>query len=808
MRPLTLTLEGFRSHEERTVIELEGRNLIAIVGPTGSGKSSILDALCYALYAKTSRFAGGSKGLRSLICSRSDAAAVRLRFTVDETNWVVTRSLPRRTAGQHLLEDEGSGDKHIGAAEVNSRIEELLGLDFDAFCSSVLLAQGQFARFLEAGTTDRMKILKGVFRYDQIDELRATAVRRRADLQRELDKIEGERRQIPEDARAQLAEARKEEKEWSEFSTRLHKAVPEEKRLAKQIEKSESIERDARSRRVRMDEDVRRIPAPEEFEALFAREATIEKALGEARERAAQASADLKSAQSELRTLEKRLGAEAELRDVRGEAKNLWDVAREIDELDNEIADRRESLERLKAAAATKESEEAKKLGHLDEARAQLRSIEQAHAAHALRGDLKKGEPCPVCEQEVEKLPRGKAPAALKTVRDALAKAEKAHKKSTEAATKARGEAEQARTLLDVARKGVAEKTKRFKALDATLRASVGRVKNPLEEIDERLAQLDKVKGRVAEASKLVERVRSDLDAATAQQNEFASQRQRVAAALIAVAGKLDLEVPEVDAPVEKLEGHAETAREALRSAMAEAEAAMKEAEESRAEATGALEELRESLELDSSQTITDALGDAKTQVGMARKKITELEKKIERAKELDHTERELRGRKDIFDQLADDLRNETFINFLLEDRRRLLSDLGSERLREMTGRYRFDDAGEFDIIDELDADKKRSVETLSGGETFLASLALAIALAETVARHGGRLQCFFIDEGFGSLDPESLDLALDGIERIVGPDRLIGVVSHVAELGRRVEDKIVLDKSPEGTTIVVSGAA
>ncbi|MDQ3987547.1 MAG: hypothetical protein M3280_13750, partial [Actinomycetota bacterium] len=74
--------------------------------------------------------------------------------------------------------------------------------------------------------------------------------------------------------------------------------------------------------------------------------------------------------------------------------------------------------------------------------------------------------------------------------------------------------------------------------------------------------------------------------------------------------------------------------------------------------------------------------------------------------------------------------------------------------------------------------------------------------------RHGGRLQCFFIDEGFGSLDPESLDLALDGIERIVGPDRLIGVVSHVAELGRRVEDKIVLDKSPEGTTIVVSGAA
>jgi exonuclease SbcC len=125
-----------------------------------------------------------------------------------------------------------------------------------------------------------------------------------------------------------------------------------------------------------------------------------------------------------------------------------------------------------------------------------------------------------------------------------------------------------------------------------------------------------------------------------------------------------------------------------------------------------------------------------------------------------------------------------------------------------MTSRYRFDDEGNFNVVDELDGDKLREISTLSGGETFLASLALALALAEAVQRAGGRLQCFFLDEGFGSLDAESLDLALDGIERIVSHDRLIALVSHVQAIAARIEDRIELDKSPEGMSLVSSGAA
>jgi exonuclease SbcC len=108
-------------------------------------------------------------------------------------------------------------------------------------------------------------------------------------------------------------------------------------------------------------------------------------------------------------------------------------------------------------------------------------------------------------------------------------------------------------------------------------------------------------------------------------------------------------------------------------------------------------------------------------------------------------------------------------------------------------------------------ADLTRKAASLSGGETFLASLALALALAEIVAREGGRLDAFFLDEGFGSLDAEHIALAMDGIERLVleGQDRLIVVVSHVAGLRDRLEDLIVLAKDEvTGDTALRSGAS
>ena len=167
---------------------------------------------------------------------------------------------------------------------------------------------------------------------------------------------------------------------------------------------------------------------------------------------------------------------------------------------------------------------------------------------------------------------------------------------------------------------------------------------------------------------------------------------------------------------------------------------------------------------------------------------------------------------RDLATRLAADLQPSRFLAFLLEEERAALADLGSTHFEELSGGgYRFTDDDRFDVLDLNAAATERRADSLSGGETFLASLALALALAEMVARGGGRLDAFFLDEGFGSLDPEHLDRAMAGIEHLVAEDgqRLVVLVSHVAEMRQAIEDLVVLDKDPRtGDTVVVSGAS
>ena len=187
------------------------------------------------------------------------------------------------------------------------------------------------------------------------------------------------------------------------------------------------------------------------------------------------------------------------------------------------------------------------------------------------------------------------------------------------------------------------------------------------------------------------------------------------------------------------------------------------------------------------------------------------MERNLATLNALDADEAATLSSRELLERLHGDLLDSGFVRWVLDEQRRVLADLAGVHLETLTaGRYRFSDDGEFDIIDLIAADLVRPATSLSGGETFLASLALALALAEIVSREGGRLDAFFLDEGFGSLDPEHLDLAMDGVERLVasGGDRLVVVVSHVPALRERFEDLIVLDRDAvTGMTRVVSGA-
>jgi exonuclease SbcC len=110
---------------------------------------------------------------------------------------------------------------------------------------------------------------------------------------------------------------------------------------------------------------------------------------------------------------------------------------------------------------------------------------------------------------------------------------------------------------------------------------------------------------------------------------------------------------------------------------------------------------------------------------------------------------------------------------------------------------------GTFTVVDHRNADEKRSVSTLSGGETFLVSLALALSLAETLAGSGGtRLDAIILDEGFGTLDDESLDTVASVLEGLAGKGLMVGVITHVKELAARASVRYEVTRGARGSTV------
>jgi exonuclease SbcC len=117
-----------------------------------------------------------------------------------------------------------------------------------------------------------------------------------------------------------------------------------------------------------------------------------------------------------------------------------------------------------------------------------------------------------------------------------------------------------------------------------------------------------------------------------------------------------------------------------------------------------------------------------------------------------------------------------------------------------MTGnRYGFSEA--FEIIDRLTG-LPRGVKTLSGGETFLASLALALGLVELAGRGGGRLESLFLDEGFGSLDANALSEALDALGRQAESGRMVAVISHLRSVAEAMDRVLAITAGPSGSQV------
>ena len=203
------------------------------------------------------------------------------------------------------------------------------------------------------------------------------------------------------------------------------------------------------------------------------------------------------------------------------------------------------------------------------------------------------------------------------------------------------------------------------------------------------------------------------------------------------------------------------------------------------------------------------AHGECEREQALAAQRLETARTDAERAREMQARAADYDGSARTSGTLAQELRRDRFIAYVQREAMQLLAADAAERLLTLSnGRYRLAaDGDSFAVIDKLNGDERRSVRTLSGGETFLASLALALALSERLPEIAGRggamsLESLFLDEGFGSLDQESLDIAIDGLEALAGGRRLVGVISHVPEVAERLPDRIEVVRNGAVSTI------
>lgn len=217
MRPIRLTIEGLRSFRAPVTVDFDGRNQVAIIGDTGAGKSSILEAITYALYGQTT-FSG--KANQELMNDTSTHLRVVLRFRVSGQEWEVARTLQRakdRSVGTpkaqlRRLDDAGNAVEMVEQVRpVDSRIQDVIGLDSDAFLRTVILPQGRFARLLvEDKPADRSRILSQVWRTDELEAAGAAAGAARQEIAVLRARLAQAASEYPADPAAHLAWLRRE----------------------------------------------------------------------------------------------------------------------------------------------------------------------------------------------------------------------------------------------------------------------------------------------------------------------------------------------------------------------------------------------------------------------------------------------------------------------------------------------------------------------------------------------------------------------------------------------------------------------
>ncbi len=811
MRPMRLLLDGFGTYRNATEIDFADVEFFALVGPTGSGKSTVIDALCFALYGTVPRW-GNENAIGFALAPSANTCQVCLVFELAGERYVAMRSLSRDKRGQvttkaarlERLDASVPADAPLGDIieasveqlaegpdQVKSRIQHLLGLSYEHFTQSVLLPQGGFSEFLRATPANRQRLLVELLAFGVYRDIgqRARERAQRADSLRDA----------AQQARDRLAGATR------EAETAAAERLTALTALAAQVDASlaalADVQRQA-AEAAQLLKDVgneaallARLSVPAEVPGLAEQIAAAEALVASGRQRREEAALAAEQANRARATLPDK----AETQRLLEMHKLRRDLVSEAGQQEAALARRREHEDKLAARLETADAA-------VTAAQVRLDAAQRAHAAAGLAQTLHVGDDCPVCRQAVLKLPQLEPPADLDAARAALGMAVAAlrharaeHQESAKAAASAKSARDGTRSRLD-------------KAVQVMAGAP------PEAELSRQLEAIIAADEAVASASRSAVARQTELAAAERSRTALAEDEQQAWAALNTARDKLVELVRGAPAIASSqglatawaaLAGWASTERDKRTRRFPELGAAVGGLQQRCTEAADAItKQLAENgVEVADLSRAAAALAGQRAQaeaylqrISADRKQAAQLDKQIAAHKEDGQ----------VAALLGNLLRATSFERWLCSEALDSLVREASATLLELSGgQYELDrdERNELVVIDYADAGTRRPVNTLSGGETFQASLALALALSrQVIGLSSGKreLNSMFLDEGFGTLDPDTLETVASTLEKLAtDSDRMVGVITHVTELAERVPVRFVVRRSGTTSTLV-----
>jgi exonuclease SbcC len=863
MRIHHLTIQGFGPFKDKQEIDFDALSqdkIFMLEGPTGAGKSSIIDAIVFSLYGVTAHEAATKSGpagqrVRSDYCEAGDETKVCIEFSTGGARYKVTR-----TAAYEAPKKSGEGTTPVNAKailefidppheainqvkEVNLRIKEELRLDNEQFSQMVVLPQGDFASFLHASTEKRREVLESIFKtffYDKIKgqldvrakEFQGLLAQQGQEINHHVRNLEKEWVESKGELDFKRLEALLNDKNETrdaqnvELQGAIDLLRPNSDKQMQERDAAEKVLNPMKAELALLEDSQEKIKAKtgltteletlnskadqmalKESQLLIRQKASGLQTILESRDTADEAMEDaldqidedyVEMTSAEVKARIKELNVKVPVLSTKAVAAQKAES--ELEELDESLEESIDNELKIKAlptltnkvAALEKKLEGAKKKVK------EYRALEKESYIGLAAKKLKKGQPCPVCGSEEHPNPvKGQSSFD----QDELDRLEQIVVEVESELSEFRYELKDATTASKKKFKPSTELKATKKKLEKSA-ADAEEIASEYEDAQQELSDLNDclqhfIDYESAEKSKLTSdtKIQSEMKRLKIEDEDtlleiLAIDEDSLRAEVSAYTGRIkEINALLAQPDFKKLPESAELG-EKIRTL------------------TEKVTALNEELSLINDQLavverINESLNSAQAGINAALDEITEL-------RQTGDPYLKLQGWVD-----GKNTAGLSLTNFVLQERLEMILEFASRHLRRMSnGKYEFrlhedrqgraQKAGLGITIMDYFAGKERPAETLSGGETFYASLALALGLVEVVKGDNGGIELgtLFIDEGFGSLSDDTLEEVLDVLEDL-REQRVIGIISHVEGMKTQIPMRLEVRPTEAGPSTV-----